>query len=78
MSDLTQVERVYVRFDGRVFYTWIVIEQRDREVQNAVYARERKIINRFHDYSFDFYVVYRSGTDIDSLVAGEIELVYSK
>jgi len=78
MSDLTQVERVYSKFDGQVFYTWIVIEQRDREVQKAVYEREQKIINRFPEYGFDFYVVYRSGADIDSLVSGEIELVYSK
>lgn len=78
MSDLTQVERVYIRFDGRVFYTWVVIEQRDREVQNTVYEREKEIINRVHDYGFDFNVVYLSGTDIDSLVAGEVELAYSK
>ena len=46
--------------------------------KKAIYAREKEIINRFSDFGFDFYVIYRSNADIDSLVSGNIELVYDK
>ncbi|GMR23500.1 MAG: hypothetical protein BMS9Abin37_1934 [Acidobacteriota bacterium] len=77
MSVVPQVERVYSKYDGNTFYTWIVIEERDRDVQRAIYAIEKEIIGRFSEMCFDFYIIYRSGADIDSLVS-DVELVYDR
>lgn len=78
MSELPTVERVYSKCRGRVFYTWIVIEQRDKQALRQIYEREVEVIKRFQDFGFDFYVIYRSGADIESLVSGDVELVFKK
>lgn len=77
MSEVGKVERVYANYKAQIFYTWIVIEERDREVQKAIYEREKRIINRFSDMRFDFYIIYRSGEDPDTIVSG-VELVYDR
>ena len=78
MSELPTVERVYSKCRGRVFYTWIVIEDRDKQVLREIYKREKEVIRRFRDFGFDFYVIYRSGADIESLVSGDVELLFSR
>lgn len=64
MSELPTVERVYSKYRGRVFYTWIVIKKRDQQVLREIYKRERDIIHRFQEFGFDFNVIYRSGADV--------------
>lgn len=78
MSDLSTVERVYSKYQDRVFYTWIVIEQRDTDVLRQIYDRELEVIERFADFGFDFYIIYRLGADVESLVSGDLELVFQK
>lgn len=78
MAELPEVQRVYSKHEQKVFYTWVVITERDQEVQRAIYAREKQIIKRFPEFGFDFYVIYQSGADADSLVSDDVELVYSK
>ena len=74
MCKLPTVKRIYSKKAEGVFYTWIVIEQRDRDVLKLIYAREKEIIKQFPDCGFDFYVLYASGTDIDSLVSNVEQL----
>jgi hypothetical protein len=78
MSELPVVERVYSKYQGRVFYTWIVIEKRDQQVLREIYKREKEIIHRFQEFGFDFYVIYRSGADIGSLISGDVDLVFER
>jgi len=70
MREIPTLERIYSKNTGRVFYTWIVIAERDQDVLKRIYAKEREIISRFPDCRFDFYVVYRSGAATDSLISG--------
>jgi hypothetical protein len=76
-KEVNKVERVYSNYKANVFYTWIVIEERDRAVQKAIYAREKQIIKRFSEMRFDFYIVYRSGADPETIISG-VELVYDR
>ena len=78
MSEVPNVERVYSKYSDNVFYTWTVIEKRDKEVLRQIYQRQKGVIRRFGDFGFDFYVIYRDGADINSLLSGDLELVYER
>ena len=78
MSEVSLVERVYSAYRNHVSYTWIVIETRDQDALQQIYQREKAIIERFPEFEFDFYVLYRGGQSIESMISGEVELVFSR
>jgi hypothetical protein len=70
------VERIYSKYRSNVFYTWVVVEDRDQTTLEKIYEREKAIIERFPEYEFDFYVLYRKGQSVDTMISGDIDLVF--
>ena len=78
MEPVDRVERIYSKNTTKVFYTWIVFKDRDEEALDTIYQLEEWIIDRFPEFEFDFYVIYRKEMPIDSLVSGNVELIFSR
>jgi hypothetical protein len=70
------VERVYSKYRSNVFYTWVVVEDRDQTALEKIYEREKAIIERFPEFEFDFYVLYRKGQSVDTMISGDIDTVF--
>lgn len=76
LAQVSMVERVYSKYRSNVFYTWVVVEDRDQTSLEKIYEREKAIIERFPEFEFDFYVLYRKGQSVDTMISGDIDLVF--
>lgn len=75
LYQVPQILRVYCQFEHDVFYTWVVLKEREIEVQQRIYEDEDDLIDRFPEFEFDFYTIYASGRDPDSLIENGSALV---
>lgn len=78
LAGVEAVERVYSAYRGRVFYTWVVVPERDRETLREIYRRQRQVIDRFPEFEFDFYVLYKKQHSVSDMVSIDIELVFNR
>lgn len=78
MADILAVERVYSAYRARVFYTWIILPDREQMTLREIYTRQQEIIDRFPEFEFDFYVLYKKQQPVQDMVSGDIELVFSR
>ncbi|RJQ36714.1 hypothetical protein C4552_02360 [Candidatus Parcubacteria bacterium] len=59
------VHAVFFEREGRVTHIWTVLSADDRSVEEAVYAGERKIIDKLGSTPLDFHLVVRDGRPLD-------------
>lgn len=79
-SLLKEVAFVYTAFrQNDVFYAWIVIDKFERKIREAIYERQRVIIDEFPTFQFDFYIMGLDGRDVSDLIGDpSMHLTYSR
>src|SRR3990170_8331086 len=50
MAEVLPVERVYSAYRERVFYTWIILPDREQATLREIYTRQQEIIDRFPEF----------------------------
>jgi hypothetical protein len=61
-------EYVYVKATDRVVRVWTVVDSPGEPVFDAIYDREKAIIDELNPIRFDFHVIAREGRPINSIV----------
>ena len=78
-SLVPKVEYVFTAFrDNRVFYVWVVTDHFDEATREAIYEREKAVIDVFDMFEFDFYIIARMGRDVATLISEGIDLAYKR
>jgi len=71
-SLVPEVEYVFTAFrENQIFYVWIVIDQFEAAARERIYARQQAIIDEFPTFEFDFYIIARTGRQVEDLVGDE-------
>jgi len=81
IGSVPEVEAVYVQHDfaNNVFYVWSVVPERDHELYERIYAKEKEIIGRFEQHEFDFNIVPSRGGDARTLICEDsVQLAYAR
>jgi hypothetical protein len=63
-----EVESVHVLRDHDTFRVWTVIDSDEDPAYDAIYAKEKKIINEMKPFLFDFHVLARRGRQLESFI----------
>lgn len=79
-SLVPQVDYVYTALrDNGVFYAWILTDKFELPIREAIYKRERDIIDEFPMFEFDFYIIARRGRDVEDLIGDpSVHLTYGR
>ena len=78
LSLVPEVEFVFTAFRNSVFYVWVITEGFEEDVRRRIYDREKAIIDEFHTFEFDFYIVPMQGQSVWDLVSEEITLAFQR
>ncbi len=62
------VLKVLSKLDKNIFFVWVIIQERNIDLQEKVYEVEDKLIEMFPEFEFDFYTIYSNGRDPDILI----------
>jgi hypothetical protein len=68
-ADLPAVEEVHILNRGDILNVFAIVDDDEESVFDAIYARERVVINRFPEYHFDFNVIARRGRSLHELIS---------
>jgi hypothetical protein len=79
LSEIPEVEAIFCQRDERTYFVWVVIREYDPMVRRSIYAKQKEVINIFHQEEFDFYVIARKGQPFDTIIHQEgVELIFQK
>ncbi len=69
MSKVPEVNYIYSRQHGDVFYVWVVIKDSDDDAVDRVIESQQKVMHEFNNVAFDFSVIFQMGKDVNDLIA---------
>ncbi len=70
MSFVPEVENVFVsRHEGEVLHVLTVVNNRDRELNRRIFARERAIMDYYRQCRFDFHILPRMNRNLNDVMA---------
>ncbi|MBU4448290.1 MAG: hypothetical protein KKD99_06865 [Proteobacteria bacterium] len=78
ISEITEVEYIFIRKDGNVMDVSIIINKLDRTVRDRIYDIEYSMIDRFRDDYLDFHVISRDDRDINKLFSPKAIMIYRR
>jgi len=79
LSLVLEVERVFFEHEGACEFRIIsVVNKRDPEIREKVYAREEEIMRAFPGLNFDFHVVARMDRRIEDVLTKAGKLVFER
>jgi hypothetical protein len=61
-------EYVYVKPGDGVVQVWTVVDSPEESVFDAIYDREKALIDELRPLNFDFHVIAREGKSINSII----------
>ena len=78
LSQVQEVDNIFVEQEGHVCSVTIVIPRRDATVLEKIFALELEVMDRAPDLEFDFTVISRDGRPLSELVTPAGGLMFSK
>lgn len=78
ISEITEVEYIFISKEENNFQISIIINKLDRELRNNIYDIEYDILEYFRDMYFDFHVICRDDRDINDLFPKSAIMIYRK
>jgi len=80
MSSLDEVESVFVEAAPRRsgFHVFTIVNERNPEVRGKIYEREQAIMDEYKNLEFDFRIIARRNRDLNELITGLGEPVFSR
>ncbi len=74
-SSISEVRYIATYSEDRFIHLWTVIPQRNREVQQRIYAAELELMDQFPTFSYDFNVIFCPG-EIATILPSEAQIIY--
>jgi hypothetical protein len=79
IGSVPDVEAVFALRQDQGFRVWIVVRDSAPEVRRRIYEKEKRIIDDYSCFDFDFNIVASRGRDARTVVADPAaELAYSR
>jgi hypothetical protein len=76
-AGVAEVNAVFTSVVNGACYVWTVVSEFTPRVRRTIYGKEKSLIDRFHDLSFEFNIVAARGQDPMSVIRDEtLELAF--
>jgi hypothetical protein len=69
LLEIPATECVYVQANDGMVQVWTIVDAPEESVFDAIYAREKDLIDEFKPIRFDFHVIAREGRQLRSIIS---------
>lgn len=79
LSLVREVEKIFIdRESDDEFRVISVVNERDAQIRERVYAREQEIMDTYPRLTFDFHVLARMNRNLDALITKAGKLIFER